>query len=280
MNSIRRDGRDDTGEQDVRGLRHRFAGEPTEPTGITNEPHVRDKEDVPHEGSIPDFYGLSYEDEIDAELSALVDAGELCMGWDSETQEIIYWLPEEPKAAEQPEHAPTPRSHRARKRSNVYRRAVLTLVASIAPLFVGMAAEAALDMRADSARPVDQPDMAGAEMPTPPAPAPAVNLSTSLESYRPTGSSYQLAAKHARVTTSPTVEKPESYVGKHRKALGKHLAERAKASRKTESKPPRHHLSGAPKRPVTSQAPHRLDSNTPAEHVVEGILAPVESLLK
>jgi hypothetical protein len=278
MNSIRRDGRDDTGEQDVRELRHRFAGEPTEPTGITNEPHVRHKEDVPHEGSIPDFYGLSYEDEVDAELSALVDAGELCMGWDSDTQEIIYWLPEEPEAAEQPK----PRSHRARKRSNVYRRTVLTVVAAIAPLFAGMAAEAALDMHADSSRPMDQPDMAGAVVPTPPAPAPsqAVTHSTSLDTYRPTGSSYRRAASHVEVTTSPTVEKPESYVGKHRKALGRHIAERAKASRKTESETPRRHLSDAPEDPVTSHAPSKQDPNTPAEIVVHGILAPVASLLK
>jgi hypothetical protein len=286
MNSIRRDGRDDTGEQDVRELRHRFAGEPPAPTGMPNDPHLRDKEDVPHEGSLADFYGLE-DDGIDAELSALVDAGELCMGWDNETQEVIYWLPEEPKLTERPEQAPKPHSRRARKprkRSNIYRRTVLTLVASIAPLFVGMAAEASLDMHADRTRPMDQPDMAGADVPAP-TPAPSTSVqdavdTASVSGYRPNGSSYENAAKHARVTTSPTVEKPESYVGKHRKALGKHITVRPKASRKTESKTPRPSPAVTSKPPVTSDAPSRQDPNTPAEIVVHGILDPVASLLK
>jgi hypothetical protein len=249
---------------------------------MSNDPHLRDKEDVPHEGSLADFYGLE-DDGIEAELSALVDAGELCMGWDSDTQEVIYWLPEEPKLAEQPEHAPQPRSRRARKvskRSNIYRRTVLTVVAAIAPLFAGMAAEATLDMHADRSRPMDQPDVAGAEVPTPSATVQAAATTTSLSNYRPTGSSYQLADRHARVTTSPTVEKPGSYVGKHRKALGKPITGRSKASRKTESKTPRPSAAVTPKRSVTLPSPTERDPNTPAERVVDGLLSPVESLLK
>jgi hypothetical protein len=282
MNSIRRDGRDDTGEQDVRELRHRFAGEPPAPTGMPNDPHLRDKEDVPHEGSLADFYGLE-DDGIDAELSALVDAGELCMGWDSETQEVIYWLPEEPKLTERPEQAPKPHSRRARKprkRSNVYRRTVLTVVASIAPLFVGMAAEAALDMHADSSRPMDQPDMAGADVPAPAPSAPVQDAVDTSSDYRPNSSNYQLAAKHARVTSSPTAEKHESHVGKHRKAPEKPTTVRPKASRKTESKTPIPSPAVTAKPPATSDAPSRQDPNTPAEIVVHGILDPVGSLLK
>jgi hypothetical protein len=280
MNSIRRDGRDDTGEQDVRELRRRFAGEPLAPTGMSNDPHLRDKEDVPHEGSLADFYGLE-DDGIEAELSALVDAGELCMGWDSDTQEVVYWLPEEPELVKHP--APKPRSRRARKprnRSSIYRRTVLTLVASMAPLLVGMAAEAGLDMHADRSRPMDQPDVAGAEVPTPSATVQAEATTTGLNNYRPTSSSYQLAARHARVTTSPTVEKPGSYVGKHRKALGRPITVRSEASRKTESKTPRPSVAVTSKPPVTSHAPSKQDPNTPAEIVVNGILAPVQSLLK
>jgi hypothetical protein len=276
MNMIWRDDASDTGEQDVRELRQRHAETAPAPR---SEPHLRDKEDVPHEGSLADFYGLE-DDGIEAELSALVDAGELCMGWDSETQEVVYWLPEVPELVEQP--APEPRSRRARKprkRSSIYRRTVLALAASVAPLLVGMAAEAAVDMHADSPHPMDQPDMAGAEVPTPSATVQAATT-TGLSNYRPTGSSYQLAARHAKVTTSPTVEKPGSYVGKHRKALGKHIAESAKASRKTESKTPRHHLSGAPRPSVAPPSRTKQDPNTPAEHVVNSILGPVESLLK
>ncbi|MGW0626130.1 hypothetical protein [Streptomyces sp. NPDC002758] len=290
MNTTRRDGRDDTGEQDVRELRHRFAGEHSAPTGIPNEPHVRHKEDVPHEGSIPDFYGLGEEDDgIDEELSALVDAGELCMGWDSDTEEIIYWLPQETPLAEEPEPAPKRPSRRAhktpRKHAALYRRAVLTLVASIAPFFVGMTAEAAMDMHAERTHPMDQPDMVGNEVPTPTPTAAATDTPLDAEGtvdtsdYRPTGSSYALAARHAKATTYPTTEKPGTYVGKHRKAHGKPTKVRPKASKKTESKPPRSH-DGNPHRPRAVPPKHSEQKpHTPAETVVVDILGPVQSLL-
>jgi cytoskeletal protein RodZ len=282
MNLISRAGRDDTGEQDVRELRHRFAGEPPTPTGLPNEPHLRDKEDVPHEGALADFYGP--EDDVDEELSALVDAGELCMGWDSEAQEAIYWLPEQP---EQPQSTPK-RSRRApkpRSRSKLYRRTLLTLVASVAPFFVGMTAEAALDMHAERSHPRDRPDLAGNDVPEPPS------EHATYTTYRPTGSAYEHAARHAKVTTSPTVEKPQSYVGKHRKALPEKAVDAMKASKKPESTTPKPAVkaTAAPAATVRQAAqtpaavppaPAEQKPHTPIEAVVTGVLGTVDSLIK
>lgn len=276
---IRRDSTgDDTGEQDVRELRQHFAKNEPLPT---NDPFVRHKEDVPHEGSLPDFYGL--DDEIDMELSALVDAGELCMGWDSETQEVIYWLPEEPELAEQPEPAPkhSRRAPKPRKRSKLYRRALLTVVASVAPFFVGMTAEAAMDMRSEPTHPLDQPDLAGADAPSP------SDQPTTYDDYRPTGAAYSNAARHAKVTTSPTVEKPGSYVGKHRKTLPKKVAETVKATKKPESKTPKPDVKATPAPAVkatpapavTTPAAPKQAPRTPIEDVVTGVLGTVHSLL-
>jgi hypothetical protein len=286
MNTTRRDGRDDTGENDVQELRRRHAGNDPLPT---YEPFVRHREDVPHEDALPDFYGLE-DDGIDAELSELVDAGELCMGVDPQTGEVVYWFPEaDAEEPEQPKPAPrhSRRARKPRKRSTLYRRTMLTVIASVAPFFVGMSAEAALDMHADRNHPMDQPDMAGAEVPTPPAPAKAVAHSNTLDTYRPTGYSYESAAGNAEVTTSPTAkvpasptaEKPGSYVGKHRKGLGRHIAAREKASRKTESETPRRSRSDDSEPPVASHTQSKRDPNTPAEIVVNGILGDVGSLL-
>jgi hypothetical protein len=285
MNTIRRDGTgDDTGEQDVRELRRRHAGSDPLPT---YEPYVRHREDVPHEDALPDFYGLE-DDGVDAELSELVDAGELCMGVDPATGEVVYWFPEESTPAE--EHgapAPEPRNHRARrprKRSTLYRRTVLTLVASVAPFFVGMTAEAALDMHAERAHPMDRPDVAGDEMPEP-APTEDVSDVTGYTHYVPasSGSRPLTPARHAKVTTSPTAEKPDSYVGKHRKALPKHAVAAVKATKKPESKTPKP-AATAPAKTATTTAPKppsppKQEPHTPAETVVNGLVGTLESLL-
>jgi hypothetical protein len=284
MNMIWRDDANDTGEQDVRELRQQHAE--TAPMPL-NEPHLRDKEDVPHEGSIPDFYGLSYEDEVDEELSALVDAGELCMGWDSDTQEIIYWLPEEPKLAEQPEPAPKLRSHRARKpvaRSSWQRRIMLTVAATIAPFFIGMTAEAAMDLHAQGTHPMDRPDMAGNDVPVPEPSKTAVATSARtavVNTYRPTGSSYQMAAQSPEETATTTADKPKAPAGKHRRVPTKHRdGARVKTSGKTESKTPNRADQTPLKHLPALSPPSRPRIDTPVETVVTSILGQAESLLK
>jgi hypothetical protein len=287
MNTIRRDGRDDTGEQDVRELRQRFAGEPPMPPEAVSEPHVRHKEDVPHEHAIPDFYGLQEPDEVDTELMALVDEGVLNFGWDPEQQEFVYWLREdEPALVKQPDPAPKPRSRRAkrsRRPKPLYRRTMLTLVASLAPFVVGMTTEAALDQWDHRHKPtMDQPDIASDDLPVPTAtPTPTHNT------FRPTRSAYQDAVRHAKVTTSPTVEKPGSYVGKHRKVIGNHLSNPSGKPKKDTSKPKNTApASPTPSGTVAKTTPLRTAPSVPDEgrgavqEVVHNVLAPVETLLK
>jgi hypothetical protein len=276
MNTIRREGTgDDTGEQDVRELRRRHAGNDPLPR---SEPYVRHREDVPHERALPDFYGLE-DDGIVTELSELVDAGELCMGVDPDSGEVIYWFPEA-EEPEQPQPAPprSRRAHKQRKRSSLYRRTLLTVVASLAPFFVGMTAEAALDMHAERNHPMDQPDVVGDEIPSPsPTAQTASDVTHTVHSYRP----YVpvTTTRRAGVTTSPTVEKPGSYVGKHRKALPKRIATASKTPKKPESKAPEPAATTTPKPATAPPAPAKQQPHTPAEAIVNGLLGPVEAIL-
>jgi hypothetical protein len=202
MNTIRRDGADDTGNQDVRGLRRHFLGgngAPQEMPKEANTPHLRDKEDVPHEGSIPDFYGLAdpFEDtaegQIEAVLLKMVDEGELCFGWIEERQEMGFWHCDdaEPTASccPTPEPAPQRVSHRRAPttRHRVMSRAMVTMVAAVAtPFAIGVGAYAVDEAREQHKPTVEQTDLAAEETPsqTPaakptaaaaPAPLPTVN---------------------------------------------------------------------------------------------------------
>jgi hypothetical protein len=158
---------------------------------------------------------------------------------------------------------------------------MLTLVASLAPFVVGMTTEAALDQWDHRHKPtMDQPDMASEDLPAPTA-------TTTHNTFRPTGSAYQNAAQHAKVTTSPTVEKPGSYVGKHRKAIGNHLSKPSGKPKKDTSKPK--NTAPAPPTPsgtVAKTTPKRTAPSVPDEgrgavqEVVHNVLAPVETLLK
>jgi hypothetical protein len=199
MNTIRRDGADDTGNQDVRGLRRHFLGGNGAPQEMPKEastPHLRDKEDVPHEGSIPDFYGLAdpFEDtaegQIEAVLLKMVDDGELCFGWIEERQEMGFWRCDDAESCcPTPEPAPPKVSHRRTRtaRHPVMSRAVVTLVAAVtAPFAIGVAAYAVDEAREQRKPTVEQTDLAAEETPsqTPaakptvaavPAPLPTVN---------------------------------------------------------------------------------------------------------
>jgi hypothetical protein len=270
---------DDTGEQDVRELRRLYGGDEYAPK---SEPYVRDKEDVPHEHAIPDFYGLEEGvpslQEVKDELSELVDAGELCMGWDEEEQSFVYWFPEGSDLVQQPAPAPEKPSRRTRKprrRRNVYRRSLLILAASVAPFFFGMTAEAALDMHAEHKLPMDQPDMAGDEVPLPAASAQdAAPVVHTYRHYVPA-----TPARHAKATTSPNVEKPDSYVGKHRKTLPKPVATAQKKPKKPESKAPKPAATATPKPTAAPSVPSAQKPDTPAEAVVNTLLRPVAGLL-
>jgi hypothetical protein len=266
----------DTGEHDVHELRRRHTGNPTPPS----VPYVQRMEDLPYEDELPDFYGP--EDEIEAELSELVDAGELCMGWDSERQEAIYWLPEPTPVAEpsgpvthrRPRHA-----HKTHRHSKLYRRVVLTVAASVAPFFIGMMAEAAVDMHTERTHPVDQPDIAvdtaHAGTVTPAATtATAKNAGSTSHygNYKPAGSSYT----PAKVTVSPTAENPGSYVGTHRKVIG---AAAPKAAKKPESPAPTASASASPSPAAPRPRHHRHRPHTAAEAVVGDLMGQVSSLL-
>jgi hypothetical protein len=202
MNTIRRDGADDTGNQDVRGLRRHFLGGNGAPQEMPKEastPHLRDKEDVPHEGSIPDFYGLAdpFEDtaegQIEAVLLKMVDEGELCFGWIEERQEMGFWRCDDAESSASccptPEPAPQRVSHRRAPttRQRVMSRAMVTMVAAVAtPFAIGVGAYAVDQAREQHKPTVEQTDLAAEETPsqTPaakptvakaPAPLPTVN---------------------------------------------------------------------------------------------------------
>jgi hypothetical protein len=295
MKSIRRDGRDDTGEQDVQELRRRFAGGFPAPADMPDhQPHVRDKEDVPHEGSLADFYGLEDDDtpslqEVKDELSALVDEGELCMGWDAEEQAFVYWLREEPELAEEPEPSPErPRRSRrkARRRMSAPRRVLLTLAASVAPFLIGMVAEASMDMHYERTHPDVEPDMADAEASTTGSDIEPQTATVALaQDYRPTAVDYANSGRHAAPTTSPNVEKSNSYVGKHRKEIGTPISKLAEEGHGKKAGPKHPHLAaGDPKKPHPADSPGRKKPprqkpHNVVEHVVSTVLGPVEALL-
>lgn len=182
--SSRDDAAGDTGEIDAQELRRRLTGE-RPPANPAEHACVRQQEDVPNEEALPNLYVLAEPDEIDIELADMVADGELYCGWDEELSEFVYWYPEETELESAATPAPVKRRRRSlRSHRNVYRRVFLTLVASIAPFFVGMVAEAGLD---DHAQPgMDQPDGAAADWEAPSAPtaepstdsAPAVPLSS------------------------------------------------------------------------------------------------------
>jgi hypothetical protein len=183
MNTIRRDGADDTGNQDVRGLRRHFLGGNGASQEMPKEastPHLRDKEDVPHEGSIPDFYGLEdpFEDtaegQIEAVLLKMVDEGELCFGWIEERQEMGFWRCDDAESCcPTPEPAPEPErkrvSHRRAPtaRQRVMSRAMVTMVAAVAtPFAIGVAAYAVDEAREHRKPTVEQTDLAAEESPS------------------------------------------------------------------------------------------------------------------
>ncbi|MFE2099542.1 hypothetical protein [Streptomyces sp. NPDC059468] len=296
MNTIGRDGQD-TGEQDVRELRRLHAGGTHTPS-VDNVPHVRHKEDVPNEGALADFYGLDECEfpsihEVKDELSDMVDAGELCMGWDAEQQAFVYWFPEEREVWEEqplPESAATAHRRKApRGRRKGFRRALLTVAATVAPLFMGMVAEAALDDHVHHQTNTD-PDLADDNwQPQTVHTTPIANTSTldNVET-RPDSDSY---ARHARPSTSPTVEKPNSYVGRHRKDIGTAVSRANPGQqKKTTSKVPGNAAAAhaksitAPSASTPRTVPavpsrHKPKHENPVQEVVNNLLNPVESLL-
>jgi hypothetical protein len=183
MNTIRRDGADDTGEQDVRGLRRQFLGgnvAPQEKPKEAEAPYLRNKEDVPHEGSIPDFYGLAdpFEDtaegQIEAVLLKMVDEGELCFGWIEERQEMGFWRCDDAESCcPRPEPAPQPETKRVSHRrapttrQRVMSRAMVTMVAAVAtPFAIGVGAYAVDQAREQHKPTVERTDLAAEESPS------------------------------------------------------------------------------------------------------------------
>ncbi|WP_165425565.1 hypothetical protein [Streptomyces sp. BK022] len=266
---------------------------------------MRDKEDVPHEEALPDFYGLDDAEfptiqEVKDELSAMVDAGELCMGWDAEQQAFTYWFPaDEEEVWEDLAPEPTPTARRRKTfRPKGFRRAVLTVAATVAPLLLGMVAEASLDEHAQNRRPgLDHPDLAGgwAEEPTsaPTSASIAADIVTEPFEARPDGDNY---ARHARPTAATATHMASSYVGRHRKLSGASVPKKTDAKRpdakrtdsttaKTPSPAPAKKrtlpspspIGAAPEMPAGGARPKR---ENPVQEVVHNVLSPVESLLR
>jgi hypothetical protein len=314
MSTTRRDGRDDTGEYDVQHLRHRVAGDEISPT-VPNVPYVRHKEDVPHEGALPDLYALG--DEADAELAIMVEDGDLHCGWDAERGEFIYWLPEESEWEDIPPEAPdTPiaqgKHRRPAPRRGGARRVLLTLAASVATLYVGMVAEASLG---EHVQELEQPDEAADEwdIPTQPTPAPTVTVATTSDfrptandyraamstdfrptandyraamstDFRPTANDYRAAmstghtGRHARGPSTPEVEKPGNYVGRHRQPDTKTAPPKGPGASK------RRATAGAKSKGKSAAAPghlkHRCKEHNPVHEVACNVEKTLGDLLR
>jgi hypothetical protein len=287
MNITRRDGVDDTGEQDVRELRRMYSDivDSTPVRPLTDEgPYVRDKEDVPHEASLADLYGaaLPYEeDEVDATLRQMVEDGELIFGWIEERGELGYWYPEESDSASRPSVAPEPApvSHR-RARKPLAQKVLTGIAASVAaPFVIGVCAFAA-EQGQHAAQPkpsVDSPDLTSNDIPV--QEPPATNADTSNYEPQTTAPAKAPATTHARhAKASGHPEKPVE-----RQHPGKHARDRKWHVPTSPSAVP----SGAPtvKVPLpqpsqTSDQPrHHRGGDGPIEGVVRTVLAPLGSLL-
>lgn len=285
MNMIRRDETGDTGEQDVRELR-RLYGEgpeasPTLPL-TDNGPFVRDKEDVPHEDAIPDFYGLdnaSEEDEVEETLLHMVEDGELCFGWLEDRQEFGFWHCDDvddsqccptSEPAPTPEPVPAPaRVSRRRPKRPLARRILVGAAATLtAPFVIGLCAYAA-EQGERHAHPMDQPDLTSDDAP--------VSGKDREADYQPLGASSapmptpssSKRAKHAKPSAHP--EKPKATA-----SAAKHAKKAAIATKGPSALP-----TGIPTIKVTLPSP----VSTAAKHdgplgmVLKAVLAPVGALL-
>lgn len=306
MNMIWRDDAGDTGEQDVRELRRAYEQiREAKPDGdlVDVGPFVRNKEDVPHEGAIPDFYGLpddttDGQDHVEDELLQMVEAGELCFGWLEDRGEFGFWFPEE-KSATAPDPTPEPapvaaapvrRSHRRVKERTIGHKILLGVAASLAaPLTIGVAAYAADHGQRPPERNWDSPDLAAEATTNPPpsdkpnmlnyqtsqrviradaaAPAPTVTVTATVTAS-------PSAAKHAKAPAASQGAEvfKEMGPGRHRKT------DDASAEKKQK---PHHHHKGHHKAKDSAQA---KDSDSgkrqgPVPALVTSILAPVGDLL-
>ncbi|MFF1701217.1 hypothetical protein [Streptomyces sp. NPDC058252] len=217
----------DTGEQDVRALRQEFGEDvPTLPIFMDEGPHVRTKEDVPHEHALSDLWDdqeLSDED-IEAALFEMVDSGELICGWIPERGEFGFWVPE--PAQEPVREAPTAVRHRkpVSKVSQALRGSALATLAALSAAPVAMAG-VAFTVNAHVKNPsVDVPDMAPEEFPDrdavdkPEVADPQERPASTWHASVPTEEPRKMAPRHRSLI--PAVEfqgQKVSYVGKHRK---------------------------------------------------------------
>jgi hypothetical protein len=310
MNTIRRDGADDTGNQDVRGLRRHFLGgngASQEMPKEANTPHLRDKEDVPHEGSIPDFYGLAdpFEDtaegQIEAVLLKMVDEGELCFGWIEERQEMGFWRCDDAESCcPTPEPTPEPETKRVSHRrapttrQRVMSRAMVTMVAAVAtPFAIGVGAYAVDQAREQHKPTVERTDLTAEESPSQtPAPvaAPTVMAAPAAPATLPTVNPNSArggipGGKHRKEPEHPQPEHAPEHDHKHGHKDGHkhhhHLAGEHKG----------HHHIGKHRRDNASPAPTTaLVTAAPRPPVNEGrrntqgglvseVISPVEALL-
>jgi hypothetical protein len=282
MNTKRRDGSDDTGEQDVRELR-RLLGEgpddtPTRPLSDSG-PFVRHKEDVPHEDAIPDFYGLdngsTEDDEVTEELLQMVEDGELCFGWLEDRQEFGFWFPDEEPAGRPLIIPDTPlqetkRVSRRRPKRPLLKRVVLAIAATVtAPFAIGVCSYAAEEGEHRAHHEMDRPDLTSED---------TVNVAPhEMDDRSPAPMTTSYAAgpvtkgKHAKTYSKPEKVTTKAPTGKHRKVGS------APAPSAVPSKAPAHTV----KLPSATPSASPTSTSHPGAvgATVHTILSPVVSLL-
>jgi hypothetical protein len=235
MNTTRRDDADDTNENDVHELR-RTHGEVNDalssPLGKDPGPFVRDKEDVPHEDAIPDFYGLdsdASEGQVEDVLFAMVAEGTLEYGWIEERGEFGFWhvdaifetaqepAPEPEPVVELPAYPLPSRALHKRPRATLVRKILQgVLAAVVAPFIIGAYAYAT-DHQKGSDGPHGDPEMTSDDV-TPddvPGRGPA---------YAPLDHGHGAAVqptpsrgRHAKPSTHPENTRPKTTRARHAK---------------------------------------------------------------
>lgn len=185
VSKIQRDDSDDTGEQDVRELRARFANGAGAP--------------VVEEDGISD-------DDIEQTLLRMVEEGTLCFGWIPERQEFGFWPASESQPIQRSERQEPIKHRRAPRKPAVMRRVVCTLAVVLATPVVGFTVSQAQDATRVTPR-QDNADLTSSE-----SEAPAAKPEVSVPKENPA------VAKRVPATPAPQqepqqTEKPESLGG-------------------------------------------------------------------
>lgn len=294
MDAVRRGGAGGTGEHDARALRREFGEEiPTLPVFKDNGPYVQDKEDVPHEHALPDFWAdqeVSDED-LEAALFEMVESGELVCGWIEERGEFGFWAPE--PTQEPVQQAPTAGRHRrsaVSKISFAVRGSLLVGLAMVsAPIAMAISTDSVRDhVKKPSAEVPDvSPDVHtdGGVIDKPSAKdyaTPHVPESPTSAPHKPAGYTPRPPAHRSVIPAVEFLGQKAAYVGKHRKpSAAVHAAPEANPQPQSQQQAQHHHdQHGQPHHGQHDHHGHGHHHHHRDHHCQHQLIVGVESLIR